>query len=556
LDLQVLGEFDLPWADHQVIIKDKAQTTIFNGNTNATGWIPQQMLVEYIQSSSAWDIKSPHTIEAGDSKAHVYMSTSRQLVIYHTGDMDNDLIPDVKENLTSRLWLEAESHGFGSSHIVSDPFAIDGQALTTWDDTEYIINDDTFYETFQASQAGQQQKYILMFRANSDNAGDRVVVMVKDASQTTLVTGIFPLDVDYYWYSTKWFSLSSDGRIYIDISADPNHHDGEIRVDQLCISPRLDSAGNRVTFSGQVTNPSIADTDGDFMPDGGERRDGAAWFEAELADTIPAGGPEYDPLYSNGQACRMDDSYDSVQIALDDYLPHENGPLERGNYVIKIRAKSIGGNTVVSVVLPMAQSFSQSLTISGDQLTWYSLVGLRIQIIDAAPKSLWINWTSGNCTIDKIGLVAVVDATIPYWINEFACAGGTTPAVFDGRIFTTSTLNPHFRVISGIGSTIYSNASSASRVTSPTACSSGVIYAVEDPSAGSSRIRLVNSTGADIWSNDEIPDSIIGQAVLGDQVILAGQGAVKSYSLADGSIEWTYPVEANHLILTVPRLSI
>ena len=561
LDLQVLGEFDIPWSNHQVVITDKAQSTIFSGNTNLTGWIPQQMLVEYVQSASTWEIKSPHRIQAGDTDAHVYMSTSRQLVIYHTGDMDNDLVPDVKERLATRMWLEAESHGFGSSHIVSDLFAINGQALTNWDGTDHIINGDTFYETLQAGT----QEYMLMFRANSSHPGDLVSVTIKDASQSTLLSDLFPLDIDYYWYCTRWFSLSSQGRIYIDISTNTYFHQGEVRVDQMCISPKFDTEERQVTFSGQITNPSIADTDGDFMPDGGERRDGSVWFEAERADSIQS-SVEVVPgiAFSNGQACELDVSTaDYIEFNLGNFLPGSSGPLLAGYYVVKIRAKADTEESsgTVRIQLPVTNSYDEELVVSGEELAWYTMTGLHIVSSDAS-ATLKISYKQDDrVTIDKIGLIVVVDdcAVSTTWpSSSYQRAYGTTPAYYGGNIYATSTSGYHLRVLDGQdGSAIFSNTTSVDKITSPTATSSGILYAYQFNYGPSGGIRLIDEEGADIWLSTSCPSSpgsILGQAVMGGQAILTFQKYARSYSMTDGTVKWTYSIEANHAILATPAI--
>ncbi len=550
LDLQVLGEFDTPWVSHPVEIKDKGAAVVSNASTNATGWIPQQALVEYVQSSSAWDIRSPHTITANLTVAHVYMSTSRELVIYHTGDMDGDLVPDVKEDPGDRLWLEAESHGYGPSQIVEDPFAIDGRALVPWNGTDLIINKDTFFETFQVSP----QYYMLMVRARSDHASDGMTVLIKNSVGTVLLNDTFPLSEDYYWFSTRWFSLTSACRLFINITAVPGN-DGTVHIDRLCISPKM-LPGNaiRATSGGQVTDPTVSDTDGDLMPEGDERRDGTVWLEAEHADTFSDTGMVVEDWnYSNGHACQLDEEDEYLEFELNDLLPVQLGPLPAGYYVIKVRACSTAD---VNFYLPVQDAFNQTLSVDSPQPTWYTLTGLRIKSGDSPPpKKLKVTLISGTCTIDKLGLVMVVDDCTSGWQsqNVFQRASDTTPAIFEDRIFTTSTASPHLRVIYGSnGTTVASATGVVSKVTSPTSTDGGVVYAVTQTS-GTRWLRLVDEDGDEVWNNSNVQyDNIIGQAVLGEQVVLACDQSARGYSLGNGSLLWTYAPGANHYILTTP----
>ena len=517
LDIKVLGEFDIPWSGGTVSIYERDQDLVWSGPTDSAGKIPTQLVSEYVQGYGTIDLASPHRIVAGSTDAHFYLSISRSLVIYSMGDMDGDLLPDVLEDIDDQIWYEAEGHGFGESHIVSDPFALNEKALAPWNGTTLIVNRDSFHDTI----IGMDREVMVAVRARSMVPGDTIVVELTDETYTQLMTVNFQLDTDYFWYLCNWIPIPPSGRILINVSR-VGPPLGDLWVDCISVIPLwVGTPDNIVAFDGQITNPVLRDTDGDIMPDGAERRNGSMWFEGEL---LPKTGTTDKCHYnfSSSRARELSQSGDQLRINLKEYLVLNGGPLPEGHYVVKIRANSTEESDL-DVTYSGTVQYQYSLSIDDSTLTWYTALELWVDPLDDDVQ-LNITWEQGTVTVDKVGLLLIVDDPDEIWNATIFQTVGETPAISDDHVFVTGINPQHFTILNGeTGQVVFSNGTGVQDVTSPTVTEFGVVYAFENQQGA--WIRLINgTTGNDSWCNTTSAVGVLGQAQLGEQIVQPRHG--------------------------------
>jgi len=551
LDVLVLSELDTPAMACWVNITDKQSSSVFSGQTNATGQIPTIILTEFVKTQGTLTMKTPHAISVEVATAHFYMGVSRELVLYKTeGDADGDLVIDVLEDQHNLTWYEAEGHIFGGSQVITDGLAMNGKAVTTFGATGKIINPDTFNDVFSIND------YRVMVKAKSTVEGDEIVLVVSNGPE--LANETYPLSSDYHWYLTPWFNLASQSSLSISVNGSDDAS-GEIRIDRIGVVPK--SIGmTRACVEGQITDVASEDSDYDNLLDGDERRNGTVWFEAEHCTILP-NSVIYNYTFSNGQAVELQNT-DSLILNLDSLLQSSTiqGPMEEGHYVILVRANMSEGAEDTGDVAPnwqgvILQTLS-SITVIDQNLTWYRLLDLWIDPSETSPFpsiSFTITSEMGEyVVIDKIGVALIVDDPDNLWTNSSTSGTvrqDTTPAVDDNCVVVTAwdssaPNDAHIVYLDNSGQILWSNSSQAIRVTSPVVVDEGILYALYD-SSGQCIIRLVDrSDGSDVWMTSYgyglgYP-TLLGLAVMEDQVIYAEASSVRSFSLSDGTPIWTY----------------
>jgi hypothetical protein len=549
LNLKVLADLDIPWVDGNVIISDKMETELFNDQTDAYGCIPTLKVSEYLQDMSTITTYSPHRIVANSTDAHVYITKSRNLTIFNRGDMDGDGLPDSIEESPGVIWYDAESHGYGASQIVTDYQALDWEALSPWNGTNMVLNKDTFFDDFS-----YDSEYKVMVRSRSTSAGDNVTVRVSDMANFTITSETFTLEDDYYWHSTGWFD-PPPGRLYIEatVSGTPT---GEVRVDSVCVVQREDAARPRA-IEGQFSDPSNADTDGDWMPDGEERRNGTVWYEAEHGTSTNL-DKVWSNDYSNGQAYKFASGEPTATLTLgllkqlSTYSP-KPGPMEEGHYVLWVRARTVGAASQASVAYNGSATPSWNLPITDTLPTWYRLNGLWINPADYNTK-VTITHSSGTFVIDKVGVVMMVDDPDALWNNQTGTilAQKLTPAVVGDVVVVTAPTNPHIVGFDAItGGVIWSDASSVTAITSPTVHGKYVYYTYN---AGTNTHRrcLDALTGQEVWKQTTTSSTFtpVGQAVLegrtyvndtfvDEQLVVVQDTSIEGFNLSNGDFLWS-----------------
>jgi len=550
LNLRVLADLDIPWVNGTVTIKNKNDVQKFQGPTNAYGIIPTQEITEYIQDSGMINTESPHRIIANLTDARVYISKSKNLTIYNRGDMDGDGLPDSIEESPGVIWYDAESHGYGASQIVKDNLALDREALCPKNGSDEILNKDTFFDDFHYNT-----DYKVMVRARSTVPGDNLTIRVSDQENATITTELFPLEDDYYWHCTEWFT-PPPGRLYIGGSVSGTAT-GEVRIDSVCIIQREDPARPRA-IEGQVTDPCNADSDGDWMPDGDERRNGTVWLEAEHGTAINLEKVRSND-YSNGQAYKFASGEPSASLAfsLNKLLAtcaQGAGPMEEGHYILRIRACAPEGSGQVAVDYDGIDYFSPSLQISGSTLKWYRLNDLWIDPADTA-TTLTITRDSGTFVIDKVGLIMMVDDPDPLWNQALGNVHQLTPAVVGDVVVSTAPSNTHIMGIDGVSNQVlWSHQTTATVITSATVRGQYVYY-VYNSASNTHRRCLDALTGQEQWKQTTFSSSLtpVGQAVLegrtyvnntyvDEQLVVVHDTMVEGLNLTNGHVLWTYNI--------------
>jgi len=538
LDLQVLGTNDLPWGPDPLTITDKQSNVIYNLGTDSNGQIPTQTIKEYSTGSSGPILYQPIAISTGTTNAHIYLATSRDITIYCDGDMDGDRILDNIEDKQGQLWFEAESHGFGSSHIEYDPFALNQYALTTWEDTSNIIDDANFFNTV-VETTDPDKSFKFGFRARAIDSGVSIDISVWDVGDNqVIIDQNYELDTDYYWYFTEWVDAGGNGLAKMSISEN-GVASGNVRIDRLCFIPMM-SGANRGAYEGQLSDPVSSDTDGDLMPDGGEHRSGSIWVEAEHYNTL--GTLTSDASYSGSYAVDIDINL-ATMVSLD-LNPYLSGPLSFGNYIIKIRMKA--GTLPATATIKWDGAANWATLQPSDVMEWYSIPGLKIDGSVNTPI-LEFNTNVGNVVYDKIGILMIVDEPADLWAPPpppppRPLAGTNikyqTPAIYDGKIHVTCVNNPHHVVLDAAGNTVSPPNGPATAVTSPTVTDVGVVYTYTN--AAGNHLRMVNELGGMIW--DMVLQNAIGtpygQALLDDQIIVTGTLGIESREVTGGGFLW------------------
>ena len=258
------------------ITDPSGETLVYDDYSNSQGHIREDLLLSYLQTSDAVIFTLYRVLIENaddDSNQFYYVSDfNTSLNVFVDGDTDSDLISDAEEANQEILWFEAESHvEYGDEQILSDMVASGGEVVVKRHagGAEALILDDLFpvngsgpYKCFFKARAEDNESSLLP---------EEIEVDIKE-DEDLLASHSFYLNTKYCWYGTDSFTLSGESvrLIFEDIQYSQSVYLDAIML--LDLSSRTE---------GQVSNPIVSDTDGDWIYDGLEIRDNSYWFEAE-----------------------------------------------------------------------------------------------------------------------------------------------------------------------------------------------------------------------------------------------------------------------------------
>jgi parallel beta-helix repeat protein len=271
------GENPVEGADVEIAKLD--DTVEFSGSTNAEGTFEEILLEEFSEDALGRTYSSPYyltvTYNGAENLLWLDMTAKKEMKVYVGGDSDNDGLTDAQENSASIFPMEAESLALEAAQTISDDAASGGKAVQKTSASTVILDS---LATF--APAGTYKLYI---RAKADPAGSRLGIDVKVGDTLTVDGETHKISTDYRWFSTISPDISAAGTSKIsikllDLDADTS---AKVIVDRLMLVRLKDASGAVLCVGGQITDPSLPDTDFDGLSDADEVRDEIYWSEAE-----------------------------------------------------------------------------------------------------------------------------------------------------------------------------------------------------------------------------------------------------------------------------------
>jgi hypothetical protein len=351
-----------------------SQEDLIEVTTDSNGKVDAVQLMEFIQNDDEeLECHSPYVVSMtlGTTENHfpLAMTGSRNMTIHSSGDSDIDGIID--DNECPYVYsFEAEDLISESGQAIVEESSSGGMVVVKSEESDTIIDAPLMYV-----DAGTYKCYFL---ARAENAGSELSVDI-----TSIDVETYKLTEIYRWYYSDDISLDEEGDICIKLQ----DLDGGITVDKIMIAQLKNGAGTVTGILGQISDPTVKDTDMDELPDGSEVNVDEYWLEAE--DSPSGTGTIVDDATGtgNGKAISMDDEEDftfSVPVLS---IKQEN----YGNYLYKIRAKIEGTITSANLKLePCIDGDSQNYINQEIKFNyeWYSSDEFEVSSSDTVTLKL------------------------------------------------------------------------------------------------------------------------------------------------------------------------
>ena len=308
--------------------------------------------IEMASIDDSINIETPHILYVGDTSIPIFIAETQSHTLYYSGigdtDLDDDNSPDNKEVYGD--WSELEGHALKGSDVTADslasPFTSFGNATSTVNPYSFPLSTGT---------------YRIALRAKGDGG---LTIRIDNS-----VLSQHALSSDYKWFVTPTFSVLTPPKIEFT---------GQVLLDKICFFENTNPMG-------QITDPTVGDSDFDRIPDGLETRDHTFWYEAELYSSSSI---IQDINAGSGRAVQEASPNNAVTIS--------ESFAASTTQIIGVRA--VGRTVNDDKIRISLGDLTSEMTISDDGYLWYTH---EFQL-DAEKTSLNIDVTAGTVRIDSV----------------------------------------------------------------------------------------------------------------------------------------------------------
>jgi len=240
--------------------------------SGADGQADPILLTEFDQNKDETIYHSPYVVSMsiGTTENHfpLAMTGPKNVTIHSGGDSDIDGIIDDNE-CQDIYTFEAEDLISESGQAIVEESSSGGMVAVKSAESDIIIDAPLMYV-----EAGTYKCYFL---ARAENAGSELSMDVYSDNDQIIDGETFELTENYRWYYSDDILLEYAG----DISITLQDLDGGIIVDKIMIAQLKNGVGTVTGILGQISDPTVKDTDMDELPDGSEVNVDEYWLEAE-----------------------------------------------------------------------------------------------------------------------------------------------------------------------------------------------------------------------------------------------------------------------------------